>query len=45
VDWRKREGRFGKRIAVSNVGGGPHFGAELTIDTAAELHADGFSAR
>ena len=36
---------FGKRIAVSNVGGGPHFGAELTIDTAAELHADGFSAR
>jgi len=39
------EGRFGKRIAVSNVGGGLHFGVELTIDTAAELHADGFSAR
>jgi hypothetical protein len=30
---------------VYNVGGGPHFRARLTIDTAAELHADGFSAR
>ena len=28
-----------------NVGGGPHFRAGLTIDTAAELHGDGFSAR
>ena len=23
-----------------NVGGGPHFGSGLTIDTAAELHAN-----
>jgi hypothetical protein len=25
---------------VYNVGGGPHFGSGLTIDTAAELHAN-----
>jgi hypothetical protein len=36
---------FRETDCVSNVGGGLHFGAELTIDTAAELHADGFSAR
>lgn len=30
---------------VYNVGGGPHFGSGLTIDRAAELHADGSSAR
>jgi hypothetical protein len=32
-------GSYPKRIAgVYNVGGGPHFGSGLTIDTAAELH-------
>lgn len=34
-------GSYPQRIAgVYNVGGGPHFGSGLTIDTAAELHAD-----
>jgi hypothetical protein len=33
-------GSYPKRIAgVYNVGGGPHFGSGLTIDTAAEQHA------
>jgi hypothetical protein len=39
-------GSYPQRIAgVYNVGGVPHFGTGLTIDTAAELHSDGFSAR
>jgi hypothetical protein len=32
-------GSYPKRLkGVYNVGGGPHFGSGLTIDTAAELH-------
>ena len=32
-------GSYPKRVAgVYNIGGGPHFGSGLTIDTAAELH-------
>jgi hypothetical protein len=32
-------GSYPQRLAgVYNVGGGPHFGSGLTIDTAAELH-------
>jgi Helix-turn-helix family len=32
-------GSYPKRIAgIYNIGGGPHFGSGLTIDTAAELH-------
>ena len=32
-------GSYPKRIAgVYNIGGGPHFGAGLTIDTAAQAH-------
>ena len=34
-------GSYPRRVAgVTNVGGGPHFGAGLTIDTAADLHAN-----
>jgi hypothetical protein len=34
-------GSYPQRIAgVYNVGGGPHFGSGLTIDTAAQLHAN-----
>jgi hypothetical protein len=34
-------GSYPQRIAgVYNVGGGPHFSSGLTIDTAAEVHAD-----
>ncbi|KAF0957229.1 SCO6745 family protein [Rhodococcus sp. T7] len=34
-------GSYPKRVAgIYNVGGGPHFGSGLTIDTAAELYED-----
>jgi hypothetical protein len=34
-------GSYPQRIAgVYNVGGGPHFGSGLTIDTAAQLHSN-----
>jgi hypothetical protein len=37
-------GSYPQRIAgVYNVGGGPHFGSGLTIDTAAELYGEGLT--